>query len=156
MIFLAKDGSTLGEVMTGSPNVTLPISKAKANVANMSGGTATYDVKAVVRRQNAPSFAVTSGYILSYAFVDFPLQSDPRPVLTSTQAFPMAIGSTQEVTFSLSCIYALSGGVPSTMVVPRSFFIENDVTTTKFPFISSVPVVDKSEGSIKINPVIVN
>lgn len=156
LVFLANDGATLGEVMSGSPNVTLSLAKAKTNVVSGGGGSATYDVKAVVRRQNAPSFPVVSGYILSYAFVDFPLQSDSRPVISSTQAFPMAVGSTQEVTFSLSFIYTLSGGIPSTFAVPRSFFIENDVTTTKFPFISSVPVVDKAEASVKINPMIVN
>lgn len=149
LIFLGNDGSTLDEVTPTSANVTLSIAKAKTNVGNSSGGNATYDVKAIVRRQNAPSFAVSSGYVLSYAFVDFPLQSDSRPVITSTQPFPMAVGSTQEVTFQLSFIYFISGGVVGTFAVPRSFFIENDVTTTKFAFNASVPVVDKARHLLK-------
>lgn len=156
LIFLGNDSSTLGELTPTSANVTLSIAKAKTNVISMGGGAVTYDIKAVVRRQNAPSFPVVSGYILSSAFVDFPLQSDPRPVISSTQQFPMAVGSTQEATFELTFIYFISGGVPGLFSGPRSFFIENDVTTTKFAINVSVPVVDKAEASIKINPTIVN
>lgn len=152
LIFLGNDGSTLGEVTSTSANVSLPVAKARKNSSNSMGGLATFDVKAVVRRLNAPSFPVSTGYILSYAFVTFPLQSDSRPVLTTMQPFPMAVGATQEATFELGFVYSLSGGIPGFEYGPRTFFIENDVTTTKFAFNAGVPVVDKAEASLIITP----
>lgn len=157
LIFLGNDGSTLGEITPAMSTVNLSVAKAKINSISGSNGRATYDVKGIIRRQNAPSFTVSSGYILSYAFVDLTaLQSDPRPVITSTQLFPMSIGSTQEISVELSFNYSTSGSSVNTEVVPRSFFIENDVTTTKFAILSTVPVRDKAEASIKISPIMVN
>ncbi|GAB4028920.1 hypothetical protein [Spirosoma koreense] len=156
LIFLGNDGSTLGEVTPAMANITLSIAKAKTNVLSGSVGSVTYAVKAVVRRQNAPSFSVNTGYILSYAFVNKALQSDPRPIITATQQFPIAIGEQQEALFDLRFNYSKSGSLVTFENGPLSFFIENDVTTTKFAVVSSVPVSDKAEATISLQASIIN
>ncbi|WP_093835123.1 hypothetical protein [Spirosoma endophyticum] len=155
LIFLGNDGSTIGEVTPTASHITLSIAKAKTNTLSGNAGSITYVVKAVVRRQNAPSFAVTSGYVLSFAFVTKALQSDPRPILTATQGFPMAINQQLETSFELRFNYSKSGSSVTFENGPQSFFIENDVTTTKFATVSSVPVSDKAEASINLLPAIV-
>lgn len=153
LIFLAKDGSTLGEVTPTTPNVSLDITKAKTIGPTVSGNAfVTFDVKAVVRRVNAPSFPVSKGYIISYTFVEGPLQSDPRSVVTATQPFGMAVGATQEALFELGFLYSMSGSKPAFQSGPRMLFIENDVTTTKFPVVVGVTMSDKAEASILIRP----
>jgi hypothetical protein len=154
LIFLGNDGSTLGEATPTTPNVALNVSKAKTIGPIVSGNAfVTFDVKAVVRRLNAPSFPVSKGYILSYTFVESPLQSDPRTVVTATQPFDMAVGATQEATFELGFLYSgIGGGIPTFQSGPRMFFIENDVTTTKFPVVVGITLADKAEASIRIRP----
>lgn len=153
LVFLGKDGSTLGEVTSASPTIALDVTKAKSIIAGPGGNSvATYDVKAVVRRLNAPSFPVVKGYILSYGFSMGTLQSDPRTVVTDTQTFPMAVGATHEALFELGFRYSTGGGKPAFESGPRTFFIENDVTTTKFPVLFSITAADKAEASLNITP----
>lgn len=73
-------------------------------------------------------------------------------MVTATQPFGMAVGATQEATFELGFVYSMSGGTATFQTGPRMFFIENDVTTTKFPVIVGTTLADKAEVSIHLNP----
>lgn len=147
LVFYDTNGNVIGQATKTKPAFTLPLSKAKSVPPNGAKGLVVYNVRAVMIRANPPSFTPKAGYMVRSAFVSFALQSDP--LTTHVTGFAIPAKGTLEIPFTASWLYDKSEGVT---VGPREFYVENDVTTTKFPFSSSVPMRDKAEVSIVVQP----
>lgn len=149
LVFYDNSGNVIGQATKTKPAFTLPLSKAKSAPAQGAKGLVVYNVRAVMIRANPPSFAPKAGYMVRSAFVTFALQSDPLTTHLTGFAIPASSKGNIEIPFTASWLYDKSEGVS---VGPREFYIENDVTTTKFPFNSAVPMRDKAEVSIVVQP----
>lgn len=149
LVFYDNNGNVIGQATKAKPAFTLPLSKAKSAPANGAKGQVVYNVRAVMIRANPPSFTPKAGYMVRSAFVSFALQSDPLTTHVTGFSSPASAKGTIEIPFTVSWLYEKSEGVT---VGPREFYVENDVTTTKFPFNSAVPMRDKAEVSIVVQP----
>lgn len=152
--FYGNDGSKLGTVKAGKgqPAPTLlPFNKAKKSAPAGQTGQITYTVKAYFTRRNKPAFPVSKGYQIRSCLVTSCLQSDQISTIVSGIAMPAGLFGQTVLTFDLSWLYSKKGGM---MVGPHELYIENDVTTTKFPFNVGSTMRDKSEAWIVINPFI--
>ena len=147
LVFYDKAGNVIGQTSGSQSAITLPLSKAKSAPANGAKGLVTYNVRAVMIRVNQPAFPPKAGYMIRSAYVTVALQSDPLTTHVTGVAIP-AKGSI-EIPFTVSWLYEKSEGVT---VGPREFYVENDVTTTKFPFTSAVFMRDKAEASLVVQP----
>ena len=152
--FYGNDGSLLGTVKPtkGQPPITpLPFNKAKKSAPAGQTGTITYAVKAYFTRRSKPAFPVNKGYQIRSCLVTSCLQSDNISTVLSGVVMPAGLFDQSVLTFDLSWLYSKKGGQ---MVGPHELYIENDVTTTKFPFSEQHTMRDKSEAWIDIQPVI--
>lgn len=149
LVFYDTNGNKIGEATQKNPSFTLPLSKAKSAPANGAKGLVTYYVRATMTRINPPAFPPKDGYMVRSAFVTLALQSDPLTTHASGVSIPSPAEGPIEIPFTVSWLYEKSEGVT---VGPREFYIENDVTTTKFPFNSAVPMRDKAEVSLVVQP----
>ncbi|GAB4039056.1 hypothetical protein [Spirosoma gilvum] len=149
LVFYDTNGNKIGEATRTKPAFTLPLSKAKSAPANGVKGLVTYNVRATMTRINPPAFPPKDGYMVRSAFVTVALQSDPLTIHASGVAIPSPANGLIEIPFTASWLYEKSEGVT---VGPREFYVENDVTTTKFPFSSAVLMRDKAEVSIVVQP----
>lgn len=153
--FIGNDGSLLATVkkVSGQPAPTLlPFNKAKKSTPPGQVGPITYTAKAYFTRQNKPSFAVVKGYQIRSCLVMACLQSDNISTLISGIKMPADVSGQAVVAFDMTWVYNKKGG--GTMIGPHELYMENDVTTTKFPFTANVTMRDKSEAWIDINPFI--
>lgn len=152
--FYGNDGSLLGTVKAskGQPAPTpLLFTKAKKSVPAGQTGQITYTVKAYFSRRNKPAFPVSKGYQIRSCVVTSCLQSDQISTIVSGLSMHAGLSGQTVVTFDLSWLYSKKGGM---MIGPHELYIENDVTTTKFPFSVQSTMRDKSEAWIDINPFI--
>ena len=153
--FYGNDGSLLGTVKhsKGQPAPTpLLFTKAKKSAPAGQGGPITYTVKAYFTRRNKPAFPVNKGYQIRSCVVTSCLQSDQISTIVSGVAMPTQLFNQKVLTFDLTWIYNKKEG--GSMIGPHELYIENDVTTTKFPFNAQSTMRDKSEAWIDINPFI--
>lgn len=152
--FYGNDGSLLAKVkpVKGQPPFTqLPFAKAKKSAPAGQTGPITYTAKAYFTRRHKPAFPVSKGYQIRACPVTACLQSDNISTVLAGIKMPDGLFDQAIVTLDLTWLYSKKGG---SMIGPHELYIENDVTTTKFPFTSSVTLRDKSEAWIDIQPVI--
>lgn len=149
--FLGAGGESVGTV-TGSEQVLLlPRSMAKGDsyAGNAAGqmGIATFGVRMTLKRIASPSFPVDEGYLIGlthntsgkrilHTSVGGGTYGE-RDQIGSPIALNMAIGESRDVDFEMIFPYQLtssgSGVVTITVFSSTSFFVDNDVTTLKFP-----------------------
>jgi hypothetical protein len=149
--FLGVGGTVVGTV-TGSEQVLLlPRSMAKGDSysGNVAGqmGIATFGVRMTLKRIASPSFPVDEGYLIGlthntsgkrilHTSVGGGTYGE-RDQIGSPVALNMAISESMDVDFEMVFPYQLtdsgSGIVPITVFSSTSFFVDNDVTTLKFP-----------------------
>jgi hypothetical protein len=152
--FIGNDGAVLGTVkpVKGQPKPTpLLFSKAKKAPPVGQTGLITYTAKAYFTRRHKPAFLVNKGYQIRSCKVTACLQSDEITTVMAGIKMPAGIGDQAVVTIDLSWLYSKKD---SQLIGPHELYIENDVTTTKFPFSSGVTMRDKSEAWIDIQPTI--
>nr|WP_295923744.1 hypothetical protein [uncultured Dyadobacter sp.] len=149
--FLGAGGAPVGSV-TGSEQVlALPRSMAKGDsyLGNVAGqmGIATFSVRMTLKRIASPSFPVNEGYLIGLTHNTSGKRIlhtsagggtyGERDRIGSPIALNMAIGESMNVDFEMVFPYQLtssgSGVVPVTVFSSTSFFVDNDVTTLKFP-----------------------
>ncbi|MBO0936233.1 hypothetical protein J2I47_06710 [Fibrella sp. HMF5335] len=150
--FYGKNGALLGTAKPtkGQPQSTpLPFDQAKKSAPAGQNGLITYTVKAYFTRRVKPAFPVSKGYQIRSCMVTNCLQPDQNQTVVSGLTMPAAIGDKAVQTFDLSWQYSKKGGQ---FIGPRSLYLENDVTTTKFPFDAGVTMGDKSEAWISFMP----
>ena len=153
--FYGNDGSLLGTVKPGKAQTKptfLPFNKAKKSAPAGQGGPITYTAKAYFTRRNKPAFPVKKGYQIRSCVVTSCLQSDQISTIVLGVVMPTQLFTQKVLTFDLSWIYNKKEG--GSMIGPHELYIENDVTTTKFPFNAQSTMRDKSEAWIDINPFI--
>lgn len=149
--FLGAGGTSVGTVTGSEQALSLPRSSAKADTytGNAAGkmGVATFGVKMTLKRIASPSFPVNEGYLIGlthntsgkrilHTSVGGGTYGE-RDRIGSPVALNMPIGESMDVDFEMIFPYQLtstgSGVAPITVFSSTSFFVDNDVTTLKFP-----------------------
>jgi hypothetical protein len=146
LIFLARDGTTMKEVLPADCLVTLDPTKAKRDTTIAGARSLTYDVRAVIRRlRAAPSFGGTYGIVGNNSAGT--LYSDVVGRTPSASGFPIpaAVGSTVEVNFTLT--YTNPGG---SYVGFRELFVTNSGTIERLPTAACFQMRRIAEDWIKV------
>ncbi|MCF2488049.1 hypothetical protein [Dyadobacter sp. CY347] len=149
--FLGAGGAVVGTVTGSNQTLALPRSLAKTDnyTGNEEGkiGTATFGVRITLKRIASPSFPVNEGYLIGithntsgarilHTSIDGGTYGE-RDKMGPPVALNMAIDETMDVEYEMGFPYRLgmagSEIVPNVQFPSTSFFIDNDVTTLKFP-----------------------